>query len=130
MKLKLDQIGIVTSNFKEMKKFYQEVLGLKPAFETEEHVEFEMDGTRFAISDKSVMSRITEHKSYSQKSLGQSFELAFKVDSSKEVDEAHQAILEKGATNIKAANDMPWGQRTAFFADPDGNIHEIFADLN
>jgi len=24
---------------------------------------------------------------------------------------------------------MPWNQRTAFIADPDGNIHEIFADL-
>jgi hypothetical protein len=23
----------------------------------------------------------------------------------------------------------PWGQRAAFFADPEGNIHGLFADL-
>jgi hypothetical protein len=26
-------------------------------------------------------------------------------------------------------DDVPWQQRTAMFADPDGNIHEFFADL-
>jgi len=24
---------------------------------------------------------------------------------------------------------MPWGLRAAFFTDPDGNIHELFAGL-
>ena len=34
-----------------------------------------------------------------------------------------------GARAIHDPEDMPWNQRTALFADPDGNIHEIFADI-
>lgn len=34
-----------------------------------------------------------------------------------------------GATPIQAPQNMPWNQRTALFSDPDGNIHEIFAEL-
>jgi len=34
-----------------------------------------------------------------------------------------------GAAPVHAPADMPWGQHTAMFADPDGNIHEFFADL-
>ena len=30
---------------------------------------------------------------------------------------------------IKEPQNMPWNQRTALFADPDGNIHEIFAGI-
>lgn len=38
-------------------------------------------------------------------------------------------LLANGAVAVQPPDDMPWGQRTAFFADPDGNIHELFADL-
>ena len=38
-------------------------------------------------------------------------------------------IVARGAVPIHSPADMPWGQRTAMFADPDGNIHELFADL-
>jgi hypothetical protein len=34
-----------------------------------------------------------------------------------------------GAIPIKKPSYMPWNQRTGFFADPDGNVHEVFADL-
>ena len=43
---------------------------------------------------------------------------------------AYHEITQKGAAPIKRPEDMPWNQRAAFIADPDGNIHEIFADLN
>lgn len=39
----------------------------------------------------------------------------------------YEDLISKGATSIKGPSDMPWGHRTAFFADPEGNIHEIFA---
>ncbi len=35
----------------------------------------------------------------------------------------------RGAAPVKGPADMPWGQRAAFFADPEGNVHELFAEL-
>jgi lactoylglutathione lyase len=45
-----------------------------------------------------------------------------------DVESIYSEIIKKGAVPIKEPSDMPWGQRTAFFADPDGNVHELFAD--
>ena len=46
-----------------------------------------------------------------------------------EIVQLIEAMLAKGVTPIQAPANMPWGQRTAFFADPEGNIHELFAEL-
>jgi lactoylglutathione lyase len=75
------------------------------------------------------LHRINIGQKESTKKLGQSVELAFKVETPDEVDTTYTKIIHKGATPIKSPEDKPWGQRAAFFADPDGNIHEIFADL-
>jgi hypothetical protein len=34
-----------------------------------------------------------------------------------------------GATPVHQPQNMPRNQRAALFADPDGNIHEIFAEI-
>ncbi|MDA3812094.1 MAG: hypothetical protein PF518_17380 [Spirochaetaceae bacterium] len=41
----------------------------------------------------------------------------------------HKKIVSKGAKAVHSPADMPWNKRTALFADPDGNIHELFAEL-
>ena len=129
MKARIDLIGIITSKFDEMVIFYRDVLGFEIKLELDSYVEFENPGVRFAISTHKVMADATEHESYLHETIGHSFELAFPVDSPGEVDKYYDEIVENGATPIKSPQDMPWNQRAAFFADPDGNIHEIFADL-
>lgn len=124
-------IGIITSRFDEMLAFYRDVLDFKVQLEMEgNYAEFENPGVRFAISTNKVMLDTTKHPSYGEERKGQSLELAFRVPKPVEVDKTFEKIIEKGATAIAQPSDMPWGQRAAFFADPDGNIHEIFADLS
>jgi uncharacterized glyoxalase superfamily protein PhnB len=122
-------IGIITANFQKMVSFYKEVLGFESMLELEHYVEFKNEGVRFAISTNQVMFEATNHQSFKQEKKGRSLELAFKADTPEEVDKSFANLIAKGAKSIKEPADMPWGQRTAFFADPDGNIHEIFADL-
>ena len=129
MKPQIDMIGIVTSNFQEMKEFYTSTLGFSVTLELEQFVEFSHEGVRFAISTSSVMAETTKQDSYNNQKSGHSFELAFRVNSPNDVDTEYQTLITKGATPIASPEDKPWGQRTAFFADPDGNIHEVFADL-
>lgn len=129
MRAKIDLVSILTSQLEVMRDFYRDVLGFSVKLEMENFVEFENDGVRLAISTHTVMARATGEASYNDRPSGHSFELAFPADSGPEVDAMYKEIVDKGAKAVKAPEDMPWGQRTAFFADPDGNIHEIFADL-
>lgn len=127
--LRLDMFGIITNKFDEMKLFYRDLMGLEVAFEMDNYVEFKTPGVRFAISTNKIMQEVTGHPSYKAAKQGQVLELAFILDSPELVDKAYKDILDKGAAPINAPADMPWGQRAAFFADPDGNIHELFANL-
>ncbi len=75
------------------------------------------------------MHQITKHKSFTEKKQGQALDLAFIVDTPAEVDSSYEELLSKGAEAITPPATMPWGKYAAFFADPDGNIHEIFCNL-
>lgn len=129
MELRINMVGIITSQMEEMKAFYRDALGLKIIVDMGGYVEFEHPNVRFALSTHEVMAEATGNKSYSKMRAGQSLELAFRVDGADQVDSSYETLLEKGAKGVMPPHDMPWGQRAAFFADPDGNIHEVFCDL-
>ena len=130
MKPQIDAIGYLTSDIVRMKDFFVKVLGFEIIFEMEgNYVEFAQKGTRFALSHHEVMEKATDDKSYLQPKSGQVLELMFRCDDVADVDQSYANIVAKGAKPVKEPADMPWGQRTAFFADPDGNIHELFCDL-
>ncbi len=51
--------------------------------------------------------------------------LACTVETRDEVDRAFRAAVAAGATPVAAATARPWGGRSAFIADPEGNRWEI-----
>ena len=126
---RIDMVGIITSRFDEMVSFYTDVLGFGIKMKMDHYAEFENEGVRFALSTNSVMAQATGHASYGEEKKGQALELAFRVASPADVDTTYADLVAKGATLIADPSDKPWGQRAAFFADPDGNIHEVFADI-
>lgn len=122
-------ITLLTGDVPAMRSFYEEVIGFPVKTDMEQYVEFESEGVRFSICDRAVMSEATEHVDYRDAAEGQRCELAFPCAMPEDVDVAYRRIVAAGAVPVKPPADMPWGQRTAFFADPEGNIHELFADL-
>ncbi len=122
-------ITILTDDVPRLKTFYQNVLGFAIKQDLEQYVEFESPGVRFAICARSVLFAVSQHPSYQQAHSGQAFELAFPLESPAVVDQTYMEIVLRGATPVQTPADMPWGQHTAMFADPDGNIHELFCDL-
>ena len=52
-------------------------------------------------------------------------EMALYVDTFEEVDLQYQHAIENGASALMEPTTEPWGQRTCFIADPEGNIIEI-----
>jgi lactoylglutathione lyase len=129
MKGQIALITILTDDVNRLASFYQSILGFQLQQDLNQYIELINPGVRFAICARSVMEKATGNAIYHKLHTGQCFELAFSLPSPAEVDLAYADIIGKGATPIKSPATMPWNQRTAFFADPDGNIHELFADL-
>jgi lactoylglutathione lyase len=47
----------------------------------------------------------------------------------KEVDACADVLRAADVTITHPPTDEPWGHRTLFFRDPDGNVLEIYADI-
>lgn len=127
MKAEINLITIWTDEMDRMRNFYNQVLGFRIKNDLGNYVELENSGVRFAICQREVMYEFSGE--YNKKAVGQAFELAFPCESPDNVDKSYKQLITNGATPIHEPQDMPWNQRTALFADPDGNIHEIFAEI-
>lgn len=127
MKAQINLITIWTNDIEKMKCFYNQVLGFTIENDLGNYVEFKNEGVRFALCMRNVMEKYSDK--YHNESVGQSFELAFPCDSPNDVDKTFRRLIDNGAISIHKPEDMPWNQRTALFADPEGNIHEIFAEI-
>lgn len=57
-----------------------------------------------------------------------SLQLAFRV-SPNEVASCAATLSERGVKIVDGPTDQPWGHRTLFFRDPDGNVLEIYAEI-
>lgn len=127
MKGRIGLITILTTDIPLMKSFYTDVMGFECIEDLGNYVEFKSTGVRFALTTPDVMYEQSEHESFSVEAVGQRFELAFPLPTVEAVGKAYDEIVSKGATPVKAPEMMPWGRMTAFFADPEGNIHEIYS---
>ena len=124
------RIGLVTvlaDDVDVMKAFYGGVLGFEVVEHLGSYVEFRSEGVRFAVCARDVMFTHTGHPSYVEEAYGQRFELAFPAATPEEVDRLYGELVERGAAAVKPPETMPWGRRTAFIADPEGNIHEVYS---
>lgn len=73
-----------------------------------------------------LLSFATTGKRYAYlKGVNAHSEMALYVDSFEEVDLQYQHAIENGASALMEPTTEPWGQRTCFIADPEGNIIEI-----
>jgi catechol 2,3-dioxygenase-like lactoylglutathione lyase family enzyme len=57
-----------------------------------------------------------------------SLQLAFRVAPA-EVDSCAAVLAERGVHIVSGPTDQPFGHRTLFFRDPDGNVLEIYAEI-
>jgi lactoylglutathione lyase len=129
MRGKIGSVTVLADDALRLVKFYCETLGFSVKSAHNDYVELENDGVRFAVCSRSTMEGVTGHPSYGEAKCGQMFTLAFLLRTHQEVDETFADVVAKGAVPVQSPKTMPWGQRAAFFADPEGNIHELLAEL-
>ena len=124
--MRLDGIGLFVNDMATMIRFYRDVLG----FEIKEaedalNVYLIKDGTLFMLYERKNFEKMTSRKYEYLKGLNGHFEIALYVDTFEEVDIEFAKVVSKGATPVLEPTDEPWGQRTCYIADPEGNLIEI-----
>ena len=105
------------------KAFYRDTLGLEVTEDDPEHVVVHMDNVYFLLLEVGAASHMI-----SEQALDLSIEggprglLAAGVE---DIDAAYKSLSAKGVTFLRPPTDQPWGLRTAYFTDPEGNLWEI-----
>jgi catechol 2,3-dioxygenase-like lactoylglutathione lyase family enzyme len=127
--MRLNAIGVTSSNFERSVKFYS-ILGLKfPDFkDTDVHVEsiHEKTDTKLMIDKKELIKEIlgkdpvpANHSSF-----------AIEYDTPQEVNAIADELAKQGFTVVKAPWDAFWGQRYAVVSDPDGYLVDLYAQIS
>lgn len=124
--MKLDGFGIFVKDMPTMVHFYRDVL----EFEIKEddnasNVYLEKDGTLFLLYRRTDFETMTNRKYNYASNINGHYEIALSVENYAAVDKAFEKVISKGATAVLQPITEPWGQRTCYIADPEGNLIEI-----
>lgn len=120
----MDYVVVFARDMAAMRKFYGEIMGFPinrdvgPAW-----IEYRVGGTLLTLTKHGLVFNDPETPKGAL-----SLQLAFRVARA-EVDACAEALKARGIALVEEPKDQPWGHRTLFFRDPDGNVIEIYADL-
>lgn len=124
--MRLDGFGIFVNDMAKMIRFYRDVLGFEiKEGEDTSNVYLVKDGTLFLLYGRGDFENMTHRKYEYVKGLNGHTEIALYVDTFAEVDAEYANAIEKGAASVLPPETEPWGQRTCYIADPEGNLIEI-----
>ena len=119
----LDYTVVFARDMPAMRRFYGETMGFGLVRELgPQWAEYRVGGNILALTQRGMMF---DDASPATGTL--SLQLAFRV-APPEVAKA-AALLADSQVPASEVVDQPWGHRTLFFRDPDGNVLEIYAEL-
>ena len=124
----LEGVGLFVEDMGRMIRFYRDVLGFEITEpENAVNVYLKKDGVLFMLYERKNFEKMSRRSYEYLKGYNGHFEIALKVDSYDEVDRVFAEVTAKGGSCVMEPETMPWGQRTCYVADPEGNLIEIGA---
>ena len=119
----IDYTVIFVRDMTAMRRFYEEVLGFPLLREFTGWFEYQIGNNTLALA------RPTRTAKDAPIPIGTAaLQLAFKV-SLPEVDACADELVHRGVDLLSPPTNQPFGHRTVFFRDPDGNLLEFYADI-
>ena len=113
----IDYTVIFARQMSKMREFYAKTMGFALHRElSPKWVEYRVGSNVLALAEPG--SRFND----------MSLQLAFRV-APQEVDACAKTLEERGVAIVSPPTDQPFGHRTLFFRDPDGNVLEIYAEI-
>lgn len=122
---RLDRLGyviVLCENLERMRTFYRDLLAFPVEVESDTGITFRAGSVFLGLR---LRTRGYDGHRLANEAPG--VQLAFLV-SPVEVDEYHRQLQANGVKILDPPQDQPWGHRTVYFADPEGNLLEIYAE--
>mgnify|MGYP001273926300 FL=1 len=124
--MKLDGFGIFVKDMPTMVRFYRDILGFEiKEKENTTNVYLEKDGTLFLLYSRTDIENMTGNTFNYAAGTNGHFEIALSVENYETVDKTYKEVIHKGAVSVMQPTTEPWGQRTCYISDPEGNLIEI-----
>lgn len=107
--------------------FYTEKIGLAVRHRDKGYAEIAVDGPKFALLERwRLPALVGEAESKLPQRGAHEGEVAFLVQ---DVNAVYAQLVARGVDFVALPEDRRWGQRTAYFRDPDGHLIEIATNL-
>ncbi len=119
----LSYVIVLCDDIDRMKTFYRDLFSFPVDSETDESLALRAGSVLLALRKR---TRNYDGRSGGPDSPG--VQLAFLV-SPAEVDECYKLLIDRGVQILDQPTDQPRGHRTVYFADPEGNVLEVYAEI-
>ena len=125
----LDYVVLLCNDLAPMKKFYHEIMGFPIHLETESWIEMRVGSLLLSLSKRDrpfVGSPLPDDSAAVQ--------MAFRV-APQEIQSCYEELKAKQVDIVQAPQIIDkrvreyWQHRTLFFKDPEGNLLEIYAEI-
>ncbi len=116
---------LITNDVKQLTDFYERVLQIKPHASGDTYVEFLTDAGTLAIFDAGEQEKYIPGAA--QAGQNKSAILEFNVAN---VDQEYLRLQGIVKAWVKPPTTQPWGTRSIYFRDPDGNLVDFFTRVN
>ena len=124
---KFDAAVLFVQDLEKCTKFYRDAIGFPVTFTDDVSVAFKLEDEDFVIlKESAAVDMISEEAIGLRKESSHRVLLCAGVE---DIDAVHKALMAKGVAFIKPPKDQAWGRRTAYFADPEGNLWELWQSI-
>ena len=112
---------LITTNVSRLVNFYENVLGMKARWSGEQYAEFHTGVGVLAIFSAEAQEKYIPGSS--EAASNRSAILQFKVA---DVDHEYVRLQPLVTIWVKKPTTQPWGTRSVYFRDPDGNLVDFY----
>jgi catechol 2,3-dioxygenase-like lactoylglutathione lyase family enzyme len=116
---------IITDDVKVLSLFYEEVLGIKAVYYGKDYSEFNTERGTLSIYRADMFNELAPNSAFP--AYNRSVILEFSVE---DVDAEYERLQEVAVEWVKPPTTQPWGNRSIYFRDLDGNLVNFYMQVN
>jgi catechol 2,3-dioxygenase-like lactoylglutathione lyase family enzyme len=115
---------LITNDIRVLTAFYSEILGMEPHKEGDNYAEFRTGTGVLALFAAEAQEKYIPGSA--KPGQNKSAILEFRVAN---VDQEYTRLQKSVKAWVKGPTTQPWGTRSIYFRDPDGNLVDFFAPI-